>query len=64
MKKAFESVLVIQAVDYNDTFPPSSSLQASEITRRAKSDWNYTLPVTDQVTVGYLSFSISKVTIT
>ncbi|OWA51161.1 hypothetical protein BV898_15655 [Hypsibius exemplaris] len=61
-KKAFPSLLVIRPVDYNDTLPQTSRLNATDISRRALVDYNLTLSVGNlpmpNVIASYLSVEI------
>ncbi|OWA53488.1 hypothetical protein BV898_17915 [Hypsibius exemplaris] len=55
VERAFASVLVIRAADYDNQFPVSSDLSAVDISRRAKTDYNFTLPINDQPVINLLA---------
>ncbi|OWA53490.1 hypothetical protein BV898_17917 [Hypsibius exemplaris] len=55
VERAFASVLVIRAADYDNQFSVSSDLSAVDISRRAKTDYNFTLPINDQPVINLLA---------
>ncbi|OWA55103.1 hypothetical protein BV898_19487 [Hypsibius exemplaris] len=47
-RDAFESLLVIRPVDFNQTLPPGGAMHPAELSRRALSNYNFSLPLTEQ----------------
>ncbi|OWA51976.1 hypothetical protein BV898_16434 [Hypsibius exemplaris] len=47
-RDAFESLLVIRPVDFNETLPPGGAMDPAELSRRALSNYNFSLPLTEQ----------------
>ncbi|OQV13358.1 hypothetical protein BV898_12393 [Hypsibius exemplaris] len=54
-KRAFQSLLVVRPVDFNDTLTEVRGFTTAELSRRARSEYNFSLTLTGQPLVNLIS---------
>ncbi|OWA51154.1 hypothetical protein BV898_15648 [Hypsibius exemplaris] len=58
-RDAFESLLVIRPVDFNETLPPGGAMNPAEISQRALSNYNFSLLLTEQPSLNLIAAYLS-----